>query len=248
MYSLNVLPTAQIDCDEKVLFQGGDQSRTRRIDCFSYLLTSENRVILIDTGIMDIEAVNRTKRGKDFWRREEPDADLPAQLLKHGYRPEQVTDIILTHAHYDHISGVPLLVNANVYISEREWDVLYSRDNPMKGELLQVQEFLEKRRRQGFVFLTHETDQVYEDVFLFRVGGHSAGSQMIRTLTQLGETVFTGDAVFLRENIEKNCPIGFSQFPEEAARAIWLCRKNPAVYMTGHDLLCLDQGRGGENK
>lgn len=244
MYRLKVFPTGQIDCDETILFRDGEPDKTRRINCLCYLLEKDGRVVLIDTGIADIDAVNRTKKGKNFWKREGTDGDLTAHLKKWGYTCDRVTDIILTHAHYDHIGGVPLLSNARVYLHRREWEALFSKDNPMKNELERVRSFLEERKAKGFVTLTEDGDTVLGDISLYLAGGHSAGSQLIKAATQLGQTLFTGDAVFLRENIERGRPIGFSHSPEESARIIGVCRAIPGVYMTGHDLLCMENIEG----
>jgi glyoxylase-like metal-dependent hydrolase (beta-lactamase superfamily II) len=66
------------------------------------LLRGAGRVALLDVGAFGV-------------RRE-----LRAQLTAHGVSPEDVTDVILTHAHYDHAVNFVLFPNARVWIGDAE--------------------------------------------------------------------------------------------------------------------------------
>ena len=66
------------------------------------LLRGEGRVVLIDVGAFGI-------------RRE-----LKKQLKARGIEPAQVTDVVLTHAHYDHSVNFTLFPNARLWIGEQE--------------------------------------------------------------------------------------------------------------------------------
>lgn len=244
MYQAKILPTARIHCDEGVLFRGGEKQRTRPINCYAYLLEGNGRKVLIDTGVKDMDAVNWTKRGAGTWRREDGDADLEAHLRGLGIRPEEITHVILTHAHYDHISAVSCMKNAQIFLSEAEWTSLFAEENPMGPVLKEVREFLLQQQERGKVCLTQDGSIVAEDIVLHVFPGHSPGSQMAEAQTQFGPTLFTGDAVFLLANVEENCPIGFCAIPEGAEQALAFCRKFQGVCMTGHDPAC--EARFGE--
>ena len=66
------------------------------------LLRGQSRTILIDVGAFGV-------------RRE-----LRQQLKAHGVDPQDVTDVFLTHAHYDHAVNFVLFPQATVWIGERE--------------------------------------------------------------------------------------------------------------------------------
>ena len=66
------------------------------------LLRGQGRVILVDVGAFGV-------------RRE-----LRQQLQAHGVQPQDVTDVFLTHAHYDHAVNFTLFPQAKVWIGEQE--------------------------------------------------------------------------------------------------------------------------------
>ena len=64
------------------------------------LVEDENRLILIDTGMGDFIDDTYKKRYQPFG-----DATLETSLAKHGFSPTDITDVFLTHLHFDHCIG-----------------------------------------------------------------------------------------------------------------------------------------------
>ena len=92
----------------------------------SLLLVSDEKKILIDTG-------NGTKWGKKYKQIYDINTDnynIEKSLRKYGFSSEQITDVICTHMHFDHIGGntkiksgevVPTFPNAKYWISVENW-------------------------------------------------------------------------------------------------------------------------------
>jgi glyoxylase-like metal-dependent hydrolase (beta-lactamase superfamily II) len=62
--------------------------------------TDDNRKVLVDTGMGN-------KRGEKYYQYKyifEP-RDLAEEIRKAGFKPEEITDVILTHLHDDHVGG-----------------------------------------------------------------------------------------------------------------------------------------------
>lgn len=89
------------------------------------LIEDENRLILIDTGIGD-------KQDEKFFSHYylHGEDTLMGSLRKAGFRPEDVTDVILTHLHFDHCGGairrlgdklVPTFPNATYWSNAAHW-------------------------------------------------------------------------------------------------------------------------------
>jgi len=73
------------------------------MDYFVWLIRSETRSIVVDTGF---NAQIAAKRGRDFLR-------CPGEgLRKLGVDPAEVKDVIITHLHYDHVGNFPVFPNA----------------------------------------------------------------------------------------------------------------------------------------
>ncbi|MCU0388642.1 MAG: MBL fold metallo-hydrolase [Chitinophagaceae bacterium] len=91
----------------------------------SLLIEEGNRLILIDNGIGD-------KQDAKFMGHYYLNGDdsLDKSLAMHGFHPDDITDVILTHLHFDHCGGsikregenlVPAFKNATFWSNERHW-------------------------------------------------------------------------------------------------------------------------------
>lgn len=89
------------------------------------LVETDNRKILIDTGIGD-------KQDDKFFGHYHlhGDASLQTSLHARGLSPDDITDVFLTHLHFDHVGGavkrvgdqlVPTFKNATYWTNEQHW-------------------------------------------------------------------------------------------------------------------------------
>lgn len=94
----------------------------------SMLIEDGNRLILIDTGIGD-------KQSEKFFSHYYLNGNdsLKSNLNKLGFALDEITDVFLTHLHFDHCGGAiqwnkdrtgfePVFKNANYWSNERHWD------------------------------------------------------------------------------------------------------------------------------
>ena len=94
----------------------------------SLLLVSDEKKILIDTG-------NGTKWEEKYKQIYDINTDrynIEKSLGKYGFDSEQITDVICTHMHFDHIGGntklksgkvVPTFPNAKYWMSKENWEL-----------------------------------------------------------------------------------------------------------------------------
>ena len=92
----------------------------------SLLVEHENRLLLIDTGI-------GAKQSDKFFSHYHlhGDMSLKSELAKRGFGLEDITDVLLTHLHFDHVGGAverrsdgvlePTFPNAQYWSCERHW-------------------------------------------------------------------------------------------------------------------------------
>ena len=100
-----------------------DKNIRYRSSLQNYLIDTGSEVILVDTGIPagtpeevpDENSMIFT--GKDICTYMEAFAAL-------GYKPEQVTKILLTHRHADHSGELRSFPNAKVYVNKDEMDAM----------------------------------------------------------------------------------------------------------------------------
>ncbi|MBK9509572.1 MAG: MBL fold metallo-hydrolase [Cytophagaceae bacterium] len=91
------------------------------------LVEDGNRLILVDTGMGD----KQPQKWQNFYFRN-GDGDLIKSIRNAGYHESQITDVILTHLHFDHCGGavtrtseeilLPTFVNAKYWTHSGHWE------------------------------------------------------------------------------------------------------------------------------
>jgi glyoxylase-like metal-dependent hydrolase (beta-lactamase superfamily II) len=104
------------------------------------LIEDKGRLILIDTGIGN-------KQDQKFFGHYylHGDATLDSSLAKHGFHRDDITDVILTHLHFDHCGGaivrdgdglVPAFKNATYWSNEEHWEWAVKPNDREKASFL----------------------------------------------------------------------------------------------------------------
>lgn len=191
------------------------------------LLRGGGKIILIDVGAFGV-------------RRE-----LKKQLTRCGVAPEDVTDVVLTHAHYDHAVNFVLFENAIVWIGDHELTWATNQPpgfNPLPE--LYVRELATservKRLRPEVEFLPGVT--------ALGAPGHTPGHLIFYLTANALPILFTGDAAKNRAELlsgKVDASEDFTQ-SEDSLRLIWQCwKKVPGtVLVPGHDLSMRLDGSG----
>lgn len=166
------------------------------IDYFMWLLRKGDRVILVDTGFDETEASarNRTIR-----------LDPAKALAPLGLTPDDITEIIVTHLHYDHAGGLALFPNAHLHLQAAE--MAYATGPCMCHDTLRMPftaghicEAITRLYQGKLTF--HDGDAtIAEGVTVHCIGGHSRGLQAVRVQTQAGWMVLASDATHFYENL-----------------------------------------------
>lgn len=184
------------------LIAGGD--RERRLDIamtFWVLKGNDGRVALVDSGF------HRDQYFKQF---AVTDYIRPSEAIAPlGLKPEDVTDVFLSHMHWDHAGGLDLFPSARVWIQKAEYDY-YTGDawqarNTHGG--IDQDDVLEIVRRNmlGKVTMLTGDDETSISGITFGVGGkHTWASQFVTAETRSGRVVIASDNMYLYENMDQH--------------------------------------------
>lgn len=165
---------------ESMIFKNGTENKFQPIVFKIYLIKFQNRLILIDAGCETMPGFDMT----DFIG--------PVKALDNiGITPEQITDIIITHSHHDHIECVKYFKNATVCIQKDE----YNSGKNYFTNCLTVCTF--KKRKS-----------VYKGVKAIKIGGHSKGSSIVKITSNKKTYIIAGDECYMRECLTKQIPTG----------------------------------------
>jgi len=169
------------------------------------LADTGNRIILIDTGMGSKQSEKYFGYFYLFNR-----IGIENALKEKGYHSNDITDVILTHLHFDHVGGavklagngkktVPVFPNATYYCSKLQWD---SANNPNPRE--RASYFAENYMclfEEGRLEFVHESTSFCEEIYLEIKNGHTSG-QLIPVINFKGrKIVYTADFIATAFNI-----------------------------------------------
>ena len=213
------------------------------MDYFIWLLRNGARVILVDTGY---DAGEAAQRGRPILQ------DPRAALAPLGVAAEEVTEVVVTHLHYDHAGGLHLFPNARLHIQAAE--MAYATGPCMCHDTLRMPFTADHvceaiRRLYSGKVIFHDGDaELADGVTLHRIGGHSRGLQAVRVRTAAGWLVLASDAAHFYENFEARKPFPIVVDLEDMLRGFDTLERlasAPSLIVPGHDPLVMERFPAG---
>ncbi len=185
------------------LVAGADSTRTLDIAMMFWLLEGPGRRrVLVDAGFY-------RQKFLDDWK---PAGFVrPSDALRAaGVRPEEVTDIVISHVHWDHLDGADLFPRARIWIQRAEYEYYVSPDGlPAHAAIDTVDaRMLADLCKAGRVrFLEGDGQPILPGLVAYTGGKHTWASQYVSVVTAKGTVVVASDNVYLYENLERGVPI-----------------------------------------
>ncbi len=165
----------------------------------SLLVETGGHTILVDTGWGD-------KQDEKFFRHIylRNGEGLTGGILNRGYKPEDITDVVLTHLHADHCGGAVkwnnsrtgfelVFPNAVYHVSRLQWEWAV-KNNPREEDAF-LEENIIPIADSGRLNLVDEEGELFPDFSVRIFSGHTPGL-MIPVINYKGRTlVYTGDLI-----------------------------------------------------
>jgi glyoxylase-like metal-dependent hydrolase (beta-lactamase superfamily II) len=180
----------------------GEPDADLDIDYYFWVIRDGRGVFLVDTGFAP-EVGDRRRRAH---------YTTPAEVLPElGIAPEEVTAVVITHAHWDHTGNVRQFPGAQLVMTEAEYAFWTS---PMAARThfaahCEPEEIAHLRRAREEDRLTLFTGQcaLAPGIGLTEVGGHTPGQLIASVTTPDGGTaVLASDALHFYEEVERDRP------------------------------------------
>jgi glyoxylase-like metal-dependent hydrolase (beta-lactamase superfamily II) len=224
------------------LVAGAD--RTRRLDIAMTLWVlkgADGRVALVDSGF------SRERYFKQF---AVADYVKPSEAIAPlGLKPEDVTDIFLSHMHWDHAGGIELFPTARVWVQKAEYEYYtgeawQARSTHGGIDQEDVLEIVRRNMLGKVTFLTGDDDTSISGI-AFGVGGkHTRESQFITAETRSGKVVIASDNMYLYENLDAHKAIAQTLDAASNLRTQDRMRAlaaSPKLLVPGHDPAVFDR-------
>jgi len=206
-----------------------------------WLVRGHGRNVLVDAGFQRADLIERWKPA-DYMT---PDAAVTSA----GVRPADVTDIIVTHVHWDHLDGVRAFPNAKVWIQKEEYvHHVDSSGNPLDRAIDAPNALmLASLRREGRLELVDgDAQQIIPGITVYIGGKHTFQSQYVAARLSTGTAVFASDNAYLYENFDRRVPIAQTLDSASNLRAQERMRaiaSSPRLLIPGHDPSVFDRFR-----
>lgn len=160
------------------------------------LLQSDKKNILIDTGMGD----KWDDKSQKIYGMEPAQNLLNAELLKHGLTKEDITDVILTHLHFDHTGGstvrhnnnlAPAFPNAKYFVQKKNWEWAINPTERDKGSY--IQDNFAPLMGLGVLNLINGEVEFDDNISFLVVNGHTFGQQLIKVSDGETTLIYCGD-------------------------------------------------------
>ena len=218
------------------LVAGADKSRRLDIPVMVWLLEGSNgQRVLVDAGFYRDRFVDQWKV-QNF--RSPADAVAAA-----GVKPDEITDVIISHAHWDHVGGVDLFPKAAIWIQRDEYtyytgEAWHARNTRGGIDAEHMAALLKINTEGRLRFVEGDDQEILPGIRCYTGGRHTHASQYVGVRTAGGTAVITSDNLYLYENLEKNAPIAQTLDVAsnlKAHRRIRRLASDPSLIVPGHD-------------
>ena len=194
----------------------------------NYLIDTGTEVILVDTGL------------PAGFPEENPDETSPAYtgnticdyteaFARLGYKPEQVTKILLTHRHADHSGELRSFPNARIYVNEHETGA---------DELTGLDNIVPVSFTDGAYHNFPESQKIADGIYLIKAEGHTRGNSIVVVEKDGLFYMLHGDITYVDEALYENKQSvvydDLAAARETLDRVREFVRNNPTVYCGTH--------------
>ncbi len=184
----------------------------------NFLIDTGSEVILVDTGFPSETPFKGYTKINDY---------VPA-LEALGYKPEQVSKILVTHKHPDHTGELRAFPNAKIYIAPEDADALkLTGDNVIRATY-----------SDGAYHNFPQSQKIADGVYFIKAKGHTNGNSIVIAECDGVYYMMHGDVTYTDAALKANkLSIVFEDIKaarETLDRVREFIKKNPTVYLSTH--------------
>lgn len=197
-------------------YDKGDDKNRIPLASKPLLIRWDDKIVLVDTG-------NGTKYDDKFVSIYDVDiekSDMDLALSKFGITPDDITDVIITHLHFDHAGGAtkyegkdiaPTFKNAKYYVQKEHYD--WALKPTEKDRASFMNENYVPLYSNGLLELLEGEGEVFPDISVIPVYGHTKAMQMVKVSTDEGSILYPADLCPTAAHIKTPFVMGYDNFP-----------------------------------
>jgi len=176
----------------------GDELNRIQMVTRSLLLVSNDKKILIDTGNGD----KWVEKYRNIYAIDTESVGIETSLAELGFSAEDITDVICTHLHFDHIGGntkivdgkiVPTFPNANYWMSKVNWETANTPSEKDRGSFVSA-DWAVLAENGMIKFIAKET-QIFPNIDIVFSHGHTPGMILPKIFDDTNILIYCADLI-----------------------------------------------------
>jgi glyoxylase-like metal-dependent hydrolase (beta-lactamase superfamily II) len=205
------------------------------------LLISDDKKILIDTGMGN----KWDEKSKNIYRID-PTLELELALEQYGVKPDEITDVLLTHLHFDHTGGstksengklVPVFPNAKYYVQKKNFEWAMNPSERDRGSY--IKDNFVPLVKEGVLNLIDGEIDFDENISFRIINGHTFTQQMIKISDSVNTVLYCCDLMPFVSQIRIPYVMGYDLQPmitvQEKTKYLQLAADENWYLYFGHD-------------
>ncbi len=191
-----------------------DRNRVK-LSTRNLLLESKSKKIIIDVGMGN----KWSDKERDIYDVNSK-SSMETGLAEHGLKPDDITDVIITHLHFDHCGGatkkenekiVPFFPNAQYFVQKKNYDWAVKSSIKDKGSY--IQENFVPLFEEGVLNFTIGDAQLDDEIKFILINGHTFGQQMVKISDKKNTLVYCCDLIPFASHIPIPYIMGYDLQP-----------------------------------
>jgi glyoxylase-like metal-dependent hydrolase (beta-lactamase superfamily II) len=222
------------------LVLGADSAARVDAAMIVWVLRGQGRVVLVDAGFYRDEFLE-SWAVEGFVRPDRALADGPL-----GIAPGDVTDIVITHLHWDHADGADLFPTARVWVQRAEYEHYrdpghLARSGVFPSDMAMLKRIGDAGRLR---LVPGDSQAIAPGILVYTGGRHTHESQYVAVETASGTAIIASDNLYLYENLERRRPIAATWDTLSNLAAQDRMRglaSSPRLVVPGHDVAVFER-------
>jgi len=183
---------------------GGPKTQPLKIDFMVWLIIGNGKNILVDAGFWkDMEDAKEFKLNSY----QRPDS----ALMKLNIKAEDITDVILSHPHWDHVDGIGLFPNAQVWMQKEDYNYFVGgawQKNANKGGYTpsNVRQIVDLNLAGKLTLIDGDNKEIIPGIKVFTGSRHTYNSQYVLVQAGKNKIVLASDNIWVYYSLEHLLP------------------------------------------
>jgi len=173
-----------------------DNANRIKLATRNLLLEDGSRKILVDTGMGN----KWDEKSRNIYDIRQDEFSLIDQLKNYNIKPEDITDVILTHLHFDHTGGstiqknnklIPAFLNAKYYVQRKNYEWAVNPSEKDRGSY--IKDNFVPLMEEGVLHFIEGEQNFDDEISFILVNGHTFSQQLIKLSDSSNTFLFCGD-------------------------------------------------------